>query len=129
MDVPACGRRRPATIGQFRPRNGRLLLAVDEGRAVGCGAVRVIAPSVAESSGCTCARGARARHRRGRCSRSCWQRPALGGREARLDTGWFMTDAHRLYRAAGFEERALYAGARSRPTSIRVEVHAARSHP
>jgi hypothetical protein len=30
----------------------------------------------------------------------------FGCREARLNTGWFMTDAHRLYCAAGFEECA-----------------------
>ena len=29
---------------------------------------------------------------------------ALGCHEARLDSGWFMTDAHRLYEAAGFTE-------------------------
>ncbi|HYP60810.1 MAG TPA: hypothetical protein VEQ36_10335, partial [Thermomicrobiales bacterium] len=28
----------------------------------------------------------------------------MGCHEARLDSGWFMTDAHRLYRAAGFTE-------------------------
>ena len=28
----------------------------------------------------------------------------MGCHEARLDSGWFMTDAHRLFRAAGCTE-------------------------
>jgi GNAT superfamily N-acetyltransferase len=100
-----------AGVGQFRPPDGRLLLAVDGGEAVGCGAVRVIAPGVAEVKRMYLRPAARGRG----IGRALLQEllataRSLGCREARLDTGWFMTDAHRLYRAAGFTECAPYDG-------------------
>jgi GNAT superfamily N-acetyltransferase len=39
----------------------------------------------------------------------------MGCGEARLDTGWFMGDAHRLYRAAGFVECEPYPGSEVPP--------------
>ena len=44
----------------------------------------------------------------------------LGCYEARLDSGWFMTDAHRLYRAAGFTECEPYPESEISPDSIRA---------
>lgn len=110
-DVPAVVEADLAGAGQFHPPAGRLLLAVDEGEAVGCGAVRVIAPGVAEIKRMYLRPEARGRG----IGRALLQEllataRRFGCREARLDTGWFMTDAHRLYRAAGFAECAPYAG-------------------
>jgi GNAT superfamily N-acetyltransferase len=95
---------------RFRPPHGARLLVDDAGAFVGCGALRVIAPGVAEIKrmyldpstrgrglGRLLIEGLLAEARR------------LGCHEARLDTGWFMTDAQRLYRAAGFVECAPYA--------------------
>ncbi|MDQ2683536.1 MAG: GNAT family N-acetyltransferase, partial [Chloroflexota bacterium] len=39
----------------------------------------------------------------------------MGCREARLDTGWFMSDAHRLYQAAGFVACDPYQGSEVPP--------------
>ena len=111
MDVPAVVAADLAAIGQFRPPAGRLLLAVDAGEAVGCGAVRVIAPGVAEVKRMYLRPEARGRG----LGRTLLQELLATARrsgchEARLDSGWFMTDAHRLYRSAGFEECAPYDG-------------------
>ena len=110
-DVPAVVAADLASIGQFQPPDGRLLLAVDDGETLGCGAVRLIAPGVAEIKRMFLRPEARGRG----IGRTLLQEllataRRFGCREARLDTGWFMTDAHRLYRAAGFEECAPYAG-------------------
>ena len=110
-DVPTVVAADLADVEQFRPPDGRLLLAVDGGEAVGCGAVRVIAPGVAEVKRMYLRPEARGRG----IGRSLLEElldtaRRFECREARLDTGWFMTDAHRLYRAAGFEECAPYDG-------------------
>ena len=109
-DVPAFVAADLAGVGQFQPPHGRLLLAIDDGETLGCGAVRVIAPGVAEIKRMYLRPEARGRG----IGRELLQEllgtaRRLGCREARLDTGWFMSDAHRLYRAAGFEECAPYA--------------------
>lgn len=109
-DVPAFVAADLGGVGQFQPPDGRLLLAIDHGETVGCGAVRVVAPSAAEIKRMYLRPEARGRG----IGRELLQELLstarhLGCREARLDTGWFMTDAHRLYHAAGFEECAPYA--------------------
>jgi GNAT superfamily N-acetyltransferase len=109
-DVPAYVAADLAGIGQFQPPDGRLLLAIDDRDTLGCGAMRVVAPGVAEVKRMYLRPEARGRGI-GRVllqellATAC----CFGCREARLDTGWFMTDAHRLYCAAGFEECAPYA--------------------
>jgi GNAT superfamily N-acetyltransferase len=104
-DVPAAVAADLASIGQFQRPAGRLLLAVDDGVPVGCGAMRVLEPGVAEIKRMYL----RPEIRGQGIARALLQEllataRRFGCREARLDTGWFMTDAHRLYRAAGFEE-------------------------
>ena len=110
-DVPDVVAADLAAIGQFCPPDGRLLLAVDGGEAVGCGAVRVIAPGIAEVKRMYLRPEARGRG----IGRALLQElldtaRRYGCHEARLDTGWFNTDAHRLYRASGFAECAPYDG-------------------
>jgi GNAT superfamily N-acetyltransferase len=110
-DVPAVVAADLAGIGQFQPPDGRLLLAIDRGEAVGCGAVRVIAPGIAEIKRMYLRPEARGRGiGRALLDELLATARRFDCREARLDTGWFMTDAHRLYRAAGFEDCAPYAG-------------------
>lgn len=109
-DVPVAVAADLANVGQFRPPAGRLLIAVDEGAAVGCGAARLIAPGVAEIKRMYLRPEARGRGiGRALLQELLTTARCFGCHEARLDTGWFMTDAHRLYRAAGFEECAPYA--------------------
>jgi GNAT superfamily N-acetyltransferase len=110
-DVPAVVAADLVSIDQFQAPQGRLLLAVDGGETLGCGAVRVIAPGVAEVKRMYLRPEARGRG----IGRSLLREllatsRRFGCHEARLDTGWFMGDAHRLYRAAGFEECEPYAG-------------------
>ena len=110
-DIPTAVAADLANLGQFRPPDGRLLLADAEGEAVGCGAVRMIAPSIAEIKRMYLRPEARGRGiGRALLEELLATARGFGCREARLDTGWFMTDAHRLYRAAGFEDCAPYAG-------------------
>jgi GNAT superfamily N-acetyltransferase len=110
-DVPVVVAADLAAVGQFQPLHGRLLLAVDGDETLGCGAVRVIGPGVAEIKRMYLRPEARGRG----IGRLLLQEllataRGFGCHEARLDTGWFMTDAHRLYRAAGFEDCAPYVG-------------------
>ena len=123
-------RRRPGRLGQFRPPDGRLLLAVDGGEAVGCGAVRVIAPGVAEIKRMYLRRRRAGGASAGRCCRSCWPRPAAS---AAVRRGWTRVVHDRRPPALPRRwVRGLRAVRRERgPGRLRpaVEVHAARSQP
>ena len=90
---------------KFSPPNGRRLLVIEDGAVVGSGAMRLIGPGVAEIKRMYLQPDARGRGL-GRMMIDGLLDAArdMGCHEARLDSGWFMTDAHRLYRAAGFTE-------------------------
>ncbi len=95
--------------GAYAPPEGRLLLAVEGGEPVACGALRPIAPSIAEL-------------------KRMWVRPAFRGRKlgraiaealvdaarargyrsVRLDTLATMQEARALYRSLGFHEIPAY---------------------
>jgi GNAT superfamily N-acetyltransferase len=100
-----------ADAGELEPPAGRLLIAFDGGDAVACGAVRVIAPGIAEVKRMYVAPQARGRglgrtllHRLERCA------VELGCRTVRLDTMAAMAEAAGLYRSAGYEPIADYNG-------------------
>jgi len=100
-----------ADVGALEPPAGRLLIAFDGGDAVACGAVRVIAPGIAEVKRMYVAPQARGRglgrtllHRLERCA------VELGCRTVRLDTMAAMAEAAGLYRSAGYEPIADYNG-------------------
>jgi GNAT superfamily N-acetyltransferase len=116
VDPPAVAARLLALNDGLRPPTGRLLLAVDGDAVVGSGAVRVIAPGVAEVERMYLRPAARGRGLgRAILAELLATARGLGCREVRLDTGWFMTDAHRLYRAAGFVECAPFPDFEARP--------------
>jgi GNAT superfamily N-acetyltransferase len=95
---------------RFQDPHGARLLVVDDGAVVGCGAMRLIAPGVAEIKRMYLDPGVRGRGLgRVLIEGLVAKVRRLGCHEARLDTGWFMTDAQRLYRAAGFTECEPYA--------------------
>ena len=100
-----------AAEAELAPPAGRLLVAFDEGEAVACGAVRVIAPGVAEVKRMYVAPRARGRGV-GRMLLAALERAAadLGCGTLRLDTMAAMTEAAALYRGAGYEPIADYNG-------------------
>jgi GNAT superfamily N-acetyltransferase len=104
-NVPAIVQEDLATLHKFTPPLGQLILATNDGAVVGCGAIRIIIPGVAEIKRMYLRPELRGKGL-GRLliERLMDEARSLGCREARLDTGWFMTDAQRLYRAAGFTE-------------------------
>jgi GNAT superfamily N-acetyltransferase len=109
-DVPAVVAADLASADQFRAPDGRLLLAYDGDEALGAGAMRLIGPGVAEIKRMYFRPAARGRGVGRALLRELLDTArGYGCHEARLDTGWFMTDAHRLYRAAGFVECEPYA--------------------
>ena len=88
---------------------GRLLVARLHGRACGVGALKPIDAETAEIKRLYVA----PEHRRRGIARRMLERliddaRAEGYRAIRLETGNFMTDAHRLYRSLGFEDIAAF---------------------
>jgi GNAT superfamily N-acetyltransferase len=94
-----------ADIAKFQPPDGRLLLAFQDGDAVGVACMQRIGPGTAEIKRMY----VRPSHRRAGLGRTMLNELIEAARGAgylslRLDSPDFMTDAHRLYRSAGFEE-------------------------
>jgi GNAT superfamily N-acetyltransferase len=100
-----------AVSEELEPPSGRLLAAFDGGDPVGCGAVRVIAPGIAEVKRMYVAPAARGRGL-GRLLLGELERTAvaLGCTTVRLDTMAAMTEAAALYRSAGYEPVPDYNG-------------------
>jgi GNAT superfamily N-acetyltransferase len=94
---------------RFRPPHGYRVLVTLDGVVVGCGGIRLIGPGIAEIKRMYLQPDARG-HGLGRILLDGLLAEArrLGCHEARLDSPWFATDAHRLYRAAGFSDCAPY---------------------
>ncbi|MFN7985520.1 MAG: GNAT family N-acetyltransferase [Vicinamibacterales bacterium] len=98
------------SISKFQPPEGRLVVATIDGRVRGVGSLRTIGASVAEVKRMyvdPAARGCGA----GRAILDALVAAARKAdyRTVRLDSPDFMTDAHALYRRAGFIECEPYA--------------------
>ncbi len=98
-----------ATIAKFQPPNGRLLLAFEEGVAVGTACMRRIAIDTCEIK----RMWVDPSYRRGGVGRAMLDRlitsaQAAGYARVRLDSPDFMTAAHGLYRSSGFRDIGPY---------------------
>ena len=101
-----------SSLQAFRPPNGSLIVARTDGELVGVGALRTLAPGVAEVK-----RMYVAPQWRGRRLGSAIldrlideARDSLAAKIVRLDTVRFMKDAQYLYGSRGFVERSPYEG-------------------
>jgi GNAT superfamily N-acetyltransferase len=98
-----------ATLDIFSQPEGRLLLAYDGAEAAGCACMRRIGAQLAEIKRMY----VRPVHRRKGIGRALVEAAieearAEGYRTLRLDSARFMTDAHALYRSAGFHDTVPY---------------------
>jgi hypothetical protein len=73
-DIPAAVGGMMGHLAQFAPPAGRLLLVIEGNAALGCGALRPIAPGSQRSSGCTYGPRHGAVAWAGSCSRRCCSR-------------------------------------------------------
>jgi GNAT superfamily N-acetyltransferase len=99
-----------AAISKFAPPNGRLLLAWVDDVAVGTAALQRLPDDTAEIKGMY----VEPNQRRGGIGAAMLNdllatAIAAGHRRVRLDSPSFMTDAHRLYRSAGFVDIEPYS--------------------
>jgi GNAT superfamily N-acetyltransferase len=98
-------------LDDYRPPKGRLLLAECQGEPAGVGALRMLGDDVAEIKRMYVSSDWRDRHLGSAIlDRLLDEARARSSRVVRLDTCRFMTDAQRLYRSRGFNERAPYDG-------------------
>jgi GNAT superfamily N-acetyltransferase len=94
-----------AAPGELLPPAGALLVGYEDGEAVACGAVRVIAPGIAEVKRMFVTPGVRGRGL-GRALLGALEQTAveLGCDTARLDSTEQLVEAMALYRNAGYVE-------------------------
>ena len=96
-------------LASYRPPAGKLILAEYEGEPVGVGAIRMLAPEVAEVKRMYVAPDWRDRHIGSAIlDRLLEEARTIGATTVLLDTCRFMSDAQRLYRSRGFVERSSY---------------------
>jgi GNAT superfamily N-acetyltransferase len=99
-----------ASIRKFRPPDGRLLLAAEDGEMIGTAALQGIGPSTAEIKRMWVAPACRRTGIGGAMlDRLRSAAEAAGYGSLRLDGPLFMTAAHALYRSRGFVDIAPYA--------------------
>ena len=99
-----------ANIGKFEPPDGRIVLAFDDGAAVGIACMQRIGPDIAEVKRMY----VRPSSRRGGLGRTLLERiidaaASAGYGSIRLDSPDFMGAAHALYRSSGFVDTGPYA--------------------
>jgi ribosomal protein S18 acetylase RimI-like enzyme len=99
-----------ASIGKFLPPEGRLILAAEEGEAIGTAALQSIGTSTAEIKRMWVTPACRRSGIGGAMlDRLITAAGAAGYGSCRLDSPLFMTAAHSLYRSRGFTDIAPYA--------------------
>jgi len=103
--------RRPTAdlVAEMAPPDGRLLLAIDDGRALGCGGIRRLDPRMVELVRIYVRPEARGRGvGRALVQALISEARLMGASAVRLETATFMTEAQSLYRSLGFEVIAPY---------------------
>jgi len=109
VDSAAMLERDMADIQKFMPPDGRLLLAVDRAGVMGCACMRTSRPGMAELKRMYVYPDQRGRGiGRALVHALIADLRSAGYVTLRLDSGRFMTAAHALYRALGFQEIAPY---------------------
>jgi GNAT superfamily N-acetyltransferase len=103
QDIPAAVDGMMGHLAQFAPPAGRLLLAIEGNTVLGCGALRPIAPGVAEIKRMYLRPEARGRGLGRQLLEALLAASRQEGyQQVRLDTDGLMPAAVRLYRTAGF---------------------------
>ena len=111
LDIAAMLEGDMQSLGKFMPPQGRLLLGYDDDKLAGVGCLKQLAPNIGEIKRMY----VRPDHRKIGLGRALLHRlldeaEQMGYVLVRLDSGRFMTDAHRLYRATGFHDIEAYDG-------------------
>lgn len=111
FDIPAMIEGDMQTLAKYLPPRGRLLLGYMDGQLSGVACLKELSPQIGELKRMYVRPAAR-RQGLGRAllDRLLVEARAIGYERLRLDSAQFMADAHRLYRAAGFQEIEPYAG-------------------
>ena len=99
------------TLDKFMPPKGRLLLGYMEAQPMGIACLRALTDSIAEVKRMYVRPQVRNRGvGRAMLNRLLEEARQAGYERIRLDSARFMTEAHKLYRSAGFREIGAYEG-------------------
>jgi GNAT superfamily N-acetyltransferase len=111
LDMPALLASDMRDLDKYMPPRGRLLLALSDEKPAGTLCLTSMAPKIGEVRRMYVRPAARRQGLGGRLLDQLLQEACrLGFEKLRLDSPRFMTDAHRLYRRAGFQEVDPYPG-------------------
>jgi GNAT superfamily N-acetyltransferase len=99
------------TLGKFMPPKGRLLLGYVEDQPMGIACLKALTDSIGEIKRMYVRPQARNRGLgRALLNQLLEEARQIGYERVRLDSARFMTEAHNLYRSAGFHEIEAYEG-------------------
>src|SRR5215216_6489122 len=99
------------TLGKFMPPKGRLLLGYVEDQPMGIACLKALTNGIGEVKRMYVRPQARNRGLgRALLNQLLEEAGQIGYERVRLDSGRFMTEAHKLYRSAGFREIEAYEG-------------------
>ena len=118
-----------SAIAKLRPPDGRLVLALDDGAAVGTACMRRIGSDTAEIKRMYVQPlDRRAGTGRAMLDQLVAAAVAAGYERIRLDSPDFMTAAHTLYRSSGFVPIAAYPERDPRRAQVPLDVHGTEAH-